>query len=123
MQLAPNMMVSAWLSSSMRPCVGSDVGLFLAFDAAGRRTLDTILETRQHRWASPCASKLVMCSVTVGKLYVGCTRGSSQSLLTLNLEARPPKAFPASLRGGFVEPSSTVSSLLEISSATDLFMA
>ena len=49
MQLAPNTMVSAWLSSSIQPSVGSDVGLLLAFAAAGRRMLDTILERwRQH---------------------------------------------------------------------------
>ena len=124
MVLAPKTMVSAWLSSSMRPCVGSDVGLFLTLAALGQRTLDTILETRWHRCSCPCAIKLSTCVVTVWELYDGCTRGTSQSLLTLNLEARPPKAFPASLRGGgLVDPSSTVSSLLEISSATDLFMA
>ena len=68
MQLVPNMMVSAWLSSSMRPSVGSDVGLLLAFAVAGQQMLDTILERWRQHWAGPCANKLTTCLVTGVKL-------------------------------------------------------
>ena len=66
--MAPNTMVSAWISSSMQPSVGSDVGLPLAFAAARRRTLDMILERWRQRWVGHCANKLTTCLVTGVKL-------------------------------------------------------